>query len=340
MLALHLTALIAAAGVPEQGFMRGMTISCPGYGQVWGASGMTKAITESKKLGVNWVAIHPYARVRQDGSVQGSEPSKTDYLIGAVKRAAAGKVKLFWKPHLAYWGSFEWRGSIAFKTESEWKRFFADYERWIVAHARFAQASNVGLFSVGLEYKATLHREADWRRVIKAVRKVYRGQLTYAANWDSVETVPFWDLLDAVGVQAYFPLTSETPGPKGYAKKFDSWLARSVAVSKRHKLGGVILTELGYPRSDNAAAKPWAPETDGSDSAIALRRQLMEVTLKRAEANPEVRGLFWWKWLPGWNPFQSDFSMKDPEAREVLQTHWASSKPPKRRGFDVARGSE
>ena len=41
-------------------------------------------------------------------------------------------------------------------------------------------------------------------------RAVYKGKLTYAANWDGeFEEVAFWDALDVIGVQAYFPLTEE-----------------------------------------------------------------------------------------------------------------------------------
>ena len=48
--------------------------------------------------------------------------------------------------------------------------------------------------------------ETEWRKLIARVRQHYRGPLTYAANFDQYNTVGFWDALDVVGVNAYFPL--------------------------------------------------------------------------------------------------------------------------------------
>jgi hypothetical protein len=52
-------------------------------------------------------------------------------------------------------------------------------------------------------------REKEWRRVIAAVRGVTSARLTYAANFDAYQRVAFWDALDAIGIQAYFPLTDK-----------------------------------------------------------------------------------------------------------------------------------
>ena len=39
-----------------------------------------------------------------------------------------------------------------------------------------------------------------------ACATIYRGPLTYGANFDEVFDVPFWDALDWIGVSGYFPL--------------------------------------------------------------------------------------------------------------------------------------
>ncbi len=41
------------------------------------------------------------------------------------------------------------------------------------------------------------------------LREVYNGQLTYAANWDEYKRIPFWEDLDFIGVDAYFPVSEE-----------------------------------------------------------------------------------------------------------------------------------
>ena len=62
---------------------------------------------------------------------------------------------------------------------------------------------------VGTQLDRTLHFEDDWRLIIATVRRYFEGTLTYAANWTDYEKVPFWDALDVIGIQAYFPLLED-----------------------------------------------------------------------------------------------------------------------------------
>ena len=122
-----------ATADPDQGFLRGMTVSCPGYGRIWGSGEMADSLRQLSELGVRWVAIHPYARVRRDGSVRFQPAAATGYLGGTVAIAGEAGIALLWKPHLAYWGSFEWRGEIGFGSdERAWRRFFDGYTGFIV----------------------------------------------------------------------------------------------------------------------------------------------------------------------------------------------------------------
>jgi hypothetical protein len=303
--------------------MRGMTVSCPGYGQIWGSPTMRDSLAELSSLGVTWTAVHPYAGVKRSGAIQAHPAEETGYLPACAKLAAAAGHHLFWKPHLAYWGSFSWRGDIHFEDAAAWDRFFSEYRAFIVDQARFAEARRLPLFAVGVEYKRTLQHEARWREIIAAVRAVYRGPLTYAANWDEVEHVPFWDALDLIGVQFYFPLSTQpAPTLEALMQAWDAPLARLDALSKAHRGRPVVLTEIGYARSLGAAREPWRPEEDASEPAVALRSRLFAAAFTRLAAAPNIRGAFWWKWIPGHDAWDHDFSMKDPEAKAALTAHW------------------
>jgi hypothetical protein len=37
-----------------------------------------------------------------------------------------------------------------------------------------------------------MNRPKYWQELILEIRKVYKGKLTYAANWDEFKRVPFW----------------------------------------------------------------------------------------------------------------------------------------------------
>ena len=283
---------------------------------------MSRTIRELKKLGVNWVQIHPYAGIRTDGTVRWQPAESTGYLPAAARIAREEKINLFWKPHLAYWGSFKWRGAITFADADSWKRFFRGYKAFIVDQARFAQTAGAPLFSIGLEYHHTLRFEEQWRDIIKAVRKVYKGQITYAANWDRIEQVPFWDALDLIGVQAYFPLSQSTnPTLAELEKAWAGPLATLNRLSKRFNKP-YVFAEIGYSRSTEAAQRPWAPATDGSDQAIATRRRLMEAALTRLPKERNLKGLFWWKWVPRAGFGDRDFAMQAPEATALLRRYW------------------
>ena len=288
---------------------------------------MAESLAEMRQLGVEWIAIHPYAGVRRDGSIHITPAESTGFLQRAVELTREAGMKLFWKPHLAYWGSFGWRGDIAFgDDQAAWRRFFDGYREFIVDQAKFAERTGAELFAVGVETDATIFKEQEWRRVIAAVRQVYKGQITYAANWDSLGKVGFWDALDVIGVHAYFPLAAgDSPDAETLRRGWDEPLAGLQRLADTQGGKPVVFAEIGYNRSPDAARRPWEYEVRDSAESRALRQRLIEVALARLESEPLVRGIFWWKWIPGDTRFDRDFSMRDPEAREALSRHWPSA---------------
>ncbi len=318
-LALALVSSATAEAVP----IKGMTVSCPGWGQTWGSPAMRTAVRELATLGVEWVAIHPYGGIDSTGRIEFTDPETTGYLLRSVPITTSEGLKIFWNPHLAYWGTFAWRGEIGFGDDkAAWERFFNDYQSFIVAHARFAEERHLPLLSIGIEYEKTMQHEAEWRRIIGAVRRVYHGQITYAANWDGIDRVPFWDAVDLIGVQAYFPLATDA-SPTDAALR-DGWKrvwARLSALSKAHGDKKILFTEIGYARSRKAASKPWEPDLDASPAARALRTRLFDLAFEELD-HPLLAGAFWWKWMPGSARWDRDFSMRDQEAIRAITAHW------------------
>lgn len=323
--------LVAGFDQPSEArsFLRGMTVTCPRAGQIWGSEEMRLALQELETLGVDWVAIHPYAGIQRDGSIRHRPAAETGYLDRAVGIAAQEGFELFWKPHLAYWGSFEWRGEIAFgDDEAAWKRFFDDYRHFIVDQAAFAQAHGITLFAVGVELEATTHREKEWRKIIEGVRQIYKGRITYAANWDRLLRVPFWDAVDVIGVQAYFPLSDEPlPSLETLSLGWNRHLNQLEGFSRSHGDKPVVFAEIGYNPASNAAREPWSYQVEDSHEHRELRRRLIETALTKLEGKAFIEGVFWWKWMPGRSAGRSNFSMRDPEAKDALRKAWASGRP-------------
>ncbi len=313
------------AGRAEAKQFRGVVVSCPRFGQIWASSDMDDSLTELKKLGVTSVQIHPYASVDRSGTVSSTRQTHSDAVAESLEKIKNAGMVPFLKPHLAYWGQFSWRGEIEFSNEVQRKRFFSTYREFILKQARLAEKSKVPLFAVGTELKKLLRHTAEWRSLIAEVRKVYSGQLVYAANWDSVEGVRFWKDLDQIGVQFYFPLAAKDGVPLGsqkYKERLERVLDQLRGISVRLSRP-VMLTEIGLARSQSMLTQPWKPANSMNESVLRKRQEVAEHLLKRLGSVSWIKGLYWWKWMPGNSVhFHRDFSMRDPEMRKALTNDW------------------
>jgi len=111
--------------------------------------------------------------------------------------------------------------------------------------------------------------ERHWSQLIDRVRTIYHGPLGYAANFDQYQDVSFWDQLDVIGINAYFPLRDgqlDEPDAKVLRGELvDGWknvLGQIETFRQEQGVGDhpVIFTELGYTRRAGATIQPWAGE--------------------------------------------------------------------------------
>ena len=146
------SAIRAPAGPPEPlPFFKGVTVSCQTWGIEWQTPEMEASLDELKSLGVNSIAIHPYAQIREDGHVAVGRRSRasTDHITKPLRWARERGMSAMLIPHIAYWGTkFSWRGEINFATPEEWNIFFIEYEEWIVQMATLAEAEHAAVFCV------------------------------------------------------------------------------------------------------------------------------------------------------------------------------------------------
>jgi hypothetical protein len=325
-LTIVVTVSIAHGGNDPYSEVRGMTVSCHGAGRVWGTDGMVRTMEELRDLGVNWITIHPYAGIREDGTVGGTLMSAMyrdpSWLTRPIAEAHRLGLKLMIKPHLAYWGTdFTWRGDIEFETAEQWNRFFETYDRWITLVAEICKDADA--FVVGTELDRTVHHESRWREIIRGVREKTRAPLTYSAGWDEYENVVFWDALDAIAIQGYFPLVDHegVPSQQELDRAWRAIIGRLEDFGRRHNRT-IILGELGYNLSRHAALRPWEYAQGGED-AEEIQRRCLTAALGAIDESDVVAGAFLWKWFPGEDGRRrGNFLESTPAMREIIASHW------------------
>ncbi|WP_457654210.1 glycoside hydrolase family 113 [Rhodocaloribacter sp.] len=303
MLALVLGALGRNAAPPEAAHIRGITLDAR-------RPPADATLTRLHDLGVTHVTVIPYAfqpskdrseiRHNPDGHWYSESDAGIRDLAGRLNRRG---IKLILKPQIWLRGG-AWTADIAFETEADWQKWEAEYRRFIMHYARLAAETGAALLVVGTELATPVRtREAFWRGLIADVRAVYGGKLTYAANWhEDFEHVPFWDALDFVGVQAYFPIT-EASDPSLETLKA-GWKPHLEALARVSRRTGrpVLLTELGYRSVPYAAAEPWRWPSRNEDRHVApdfeLQARLFEAFFEQCWSAPWLAGAIIWKWHP------------------------------------------
>ncbi|MEN3370658.1 MAG: hypothetical protein V7609_2801 [Verrucomicrobiota bacterium] len=318
-------AAVASAAEPA-GFYKGVTVSCQTWGIEWQTPEMEKALDELKSLGVNSIAIHPYAQIREDGHVVMGRRSgaSTTHITTPLRWAHERGMSAMLIPHIAYWGTkFSWRGEINFVTPEEWDRFFADYETWIVQMATAAESEHAEIFCVGLEFTHAQKQEERWRKIISAVRQVYHGKVTYGANWNEYEEVKFWDALDFLGVLAYFPLTKAVdPGAAEIRGAWEKKCAELEQFSKQNGGKQFLFVEIGYNESSRAAAEPWAFKTGGEHCA-EIQQRCIEAALSMSGRHSFLAGMYWWKWFPELaHHHEENYRLQTDTIKALIAKHW------------------
>jgi hypothetical protein len=180
---------------------------------------------------------------------------------------------------------------------------------------------------LGTELKSATACDPEcWRALIEELRAAYHGPLTYAANWDEAERVPFWKQLDFIGIDAYAPIATK-PGARE-PELCLAWgtLAKSLEALSKRTGKRVILTEIGYRAARDAAMAPatWpesdpSPRFDGAEQASCFRAAFSTLWGRRWLA-----GVYVWKWFTDSKDEEgpTDFSPADKPAEAVIGDYY------------------
>jgi len=290
-----------------------------------------------KPLGVNWVSLVVTCYQDTISSVQiqcktdSLTPTETD-LTHTIQYIHSLGMQVMLKPHIDLSSDpMHWRGQIGFGSDGEaWQVWFDSYEDFITYYADLAQREQVDYLVVGTELKGTSHRSNEWREVIRTVRQAYNGPIVYAANWDEYDGIAWWDAVDAIGIDAYYPL----------ALNNEPTLAQLIAVWEpiALELGAlaedwerpIIFTEIGYRSLDGTNQAPSNYQTSGTID-VQEQADCYQAVFDALVGKTWWQGVFWWNWTtdPAQGGFADDgYTANNKPAENVLRLEYGAPSRP------------
>jgi hypothetical protein len=274
-------------------------------------------------------------------SLSPTSTESDENLMVAMRDAEARGLTVMFKPHLVP-VSNEWIGDLA---PTDVATFFRNYKAYIVNQATVAEHGHASVFVIGNEMNSLVGDayKPYWDDIIKSVREVYDGKLTYASDWHRPDLVSFWDELDFVGVNAYVQLTEKdnpsvadlvkawtTPSEYDYVKwGWNGKSAEQYYTDLAAKVGKPLMfTELGYNSGENAASDPanwYNPGASDQGLQAKLYQAFLDVWSKHTS---DLSGVFMWNWSTLADPkttdsnWASDLTIQGKPAQQVIESYY------------------
>ncbi len=295
-----------------------------------------KAITREwtddlKSINCNWVALVPYAFTKADSPnvIYNYDRQYWGESSAGIKentkQAHQAGLKVMLKPHV--WSQNGWIGNFNLKSDTEWQKWETDYRNYMLALTQIAIDENIEMICLGTEYRTAVKKRPDfWRKLIKEVRKVYKGKLTYCANWDDYKDVPFWEDLDFIGISAYFPLSDSKNPNVNELLKFWKPIKKDLTAFSSEKGKPILFTEYGYRSMDQPAWRSWEKENQQAPINNQAQANAYDALYQTFWKEEWFAGGFAWKWYSSFRrmdpKLNHDWTPQNKEAQSVMKRYY------------------
>jgi hypothetical protein len=284
-----------------------------------------------QKINANYVALIPYAYVKLN------EPKvyfgngrqywgETIEGVGInIKQAHESGLKVMIKPQV--WTQSGWIGDFDLEKEEDWKIWEADYETYIMSFVKLAAKENVELFCIGTELKIVVKkRPSYWVKLISDIKKVYKGKLTYCANWDDYKDVVFWKDLDYIGLSGYFPLSDAiTPRTEDLVKAWGP-IKQQLKQYSLKEGKQILFTEYGYRSMDKPAWRSWEMEYQERPINNQAQANAYDAFFRSLWNEKWFAGGFAWKWYASFRRIDPnnnhDWTPQNKPAQEIMKRYY------------------
>ncbi|WP_422857763.1 glycoside hydrolase family 113 [Flagellimonas sp. S174] len=256
------------------------------------------------QVNANYAAVMPFGFARNLSSPKIIFDTERQW-FGETKKGAKqyiemlkkNGVKVMMKPQIWIWRG-EFTGDMMMESEEDWKTLERTYEDFILTFAKLAEETKAEILCIGTELEEFVkYRPEYWSNLIKKIKKIYTGKLTYAANWDEFTRTPFWKELDFIGVDAYFPLSEERyPTMDELKSGWQPWKTKLVNLSNTTDKP-ILFTEFGYRSMDYTAKKPWLVDRNQMDVNLQAQSDATQAIFDEFWNEDWFAGGFIWKWF-------------------------------------------
>lgn len=301
-----------------------------------------QSVRNLKTAGADWVTlVVPWyqSSIHSIDIHRGWNTPPDATLINAIDFIHSLGMKVSLKPHVES-NDGNWRAYINPGNRTGW---FANYGTVLKHYATLGQAHGVEEIILGTELISMTSSEvnstntANWNTMIDDIRPLYGGRLIYSANWggpsgfnDEKNKIGFWHKLDAVGISAYFELTSDWNNSVEFLKSaWDNW--NNTDIRPLHERTGkpIIFPEIGYRSVGGAHTDPWNC-CRGSYSDETEQANSYEALFSYWNDYPYMIGVGLWEWSSDPNaggPGDGNYTPQRKKAEEVMKKWWGSSAP-------------
>jgi MFS family permease len=249
---------------------------------------VAEIIERLEDYGVNAIALVPYGFAPERHSPEirfptrgGMEDPRDIEIIARLAKQKGFRVMI--KPQV--WLRRGFPGDIEMRDGGDVVSWFENYWRFLEFHARLAEGVRADLLCVGVEFVKMSRYEDRWRDLIARTREIYGGPLTYGATQgEEFETLRFWDALDFIGLNNYYPLPDNLDA---------SEVVRKVEAVQRRFHKPVIFPEAGFTSTVRTHRAPW--DDSRGEASMEAQAQAYEAVFQAFYRKPWFLGVYWWK---------------------------------------------
>ena len=241
-------------------------------------------------LGANSVALDfPFVMANQTAStVAANEHTPPPDRVGIfLEEAAARGLRVALRPFLDEQTLLpSWRGLIEPSNRAAW---FRSYQDFLHPYAEVAQRNNVAELTIGVELNS-LQTDQRWASLVTSVRAVFLGTITYSTNYDTYEASTPNPPVDAVGVDAYFPVAaSDAATVEVLAAAWRQWIEHYAGPGAKK----LVLHEVGIVAQNGAYHHP----AQWGNLAVPLNLQVQENWYRavcQVVEGDKLAGVYFW----------------------------------------------